>query len=223
MKIIYSNDFITKSSVEHYPMKGFYYRIVESPGLISLLGSGNFTSDDIKNIYLSSDPSISVSSNIYEANTLIKNDKGVKKCLVSLTIDPEISNYENGCIFLFAIDKLKYTSIQEALSYDQAFSELAGIVPDPPSSDMVNIDRVNVNILNINYVPSCSFETINTEQAEHHLSRVIDRVNYKIATRNDQFINLYSSIQEINEKKCGNNPTRLKGRMSIAKDGRILL
>lgn len=223
MRIIYSNDFIRKSSIQHYPMKGFFYRIVESSQLISLLGSGQFTSDEIKDLYLNSDPGTLVSSNMYESSTIIKVDKGVKKCFISFSIDSEVSNYENGCIFIFAIDKLKYSTIQEAFFDDQAFSELAGIIPDAPSSDQVNIDRVNTNILNLNYVPTCSFEMINREQVEHHLSKVLDRANYKNINRNDQFINLYSGIQELNTKKSGNDSTKLKGRMSIAKEGVILL
>lgn len=77
------------------------------------------------------------------------------------------------------------------------------------------------NIIDLQFVPKCSFRYIQSEQVEHISSSRVDKYNVHKASMLNQFINLNSAIDKINEHI--NAEEKLVGSISIDKSGLITI
>jgi hypothetical protein len=225
MKIIYSNEFLRKSTIPHYPIKGYWYikgwsNEVKDQDLINKIENNNQEVGTIlRNIFNSGLSNLSVPK---AGSTLITNyndETKVKSCKLSLTYDQkEDRNKEFNIIFLVFIDKVRTS--EDKLS-NLTFDDVAGVLVYDSSSDL---DRYNVNLIDLQYVPTCSFECNGIEASLHYSSDELDIVPlYKADTDPTSFIEFNSGDDYLRGLRGDTRPEGLNGHLTVTTSGVIKL
>lgn len=210
MKIIYSTNFLRKSRIPNYPITGYWYQL----GLNGVPSESQTWLDLYKESY----------SNFYPCNTLIKELDGELKCEVSFVISEKDRPNPNKVIYVIALDNLSYSKIEDLIATndpEKYFSQVAAIIILDNNS---KFDYYNTNIIDLKYVPTCSFSIVNSghEQVTHYQSEVIDRANFYQSEEN-QFIDKSSGIDKMREYMSTQVDLELNGKMTIKKTGAIQL
>ena len=221
MRIIYSKDYLRKSSIANYPLTGYYYQL----GRERPIGNDYFeTYDD---------------SNFYVCNTMIKKFDGELRCRVSFQIDPIENRNPAMVIYIIAIDNLMYKDISDLANKagndingkKMYFSQVAAILALDSSSGFEKDPKV-INIFDMQYVPKCSFSIVNfdnepyekssNQQVVHYQSEKYDKSILYRAT-NNQFIEFNSGVDKLKDLMASQHPLDLNGHMTIRRSGAIQL
>jgi len=208
MKIIYSQDYLRKSSTLNYPFTGYYYQ----------LGINNRPNPTWLDSYKGAN------SKIYPCNTIIKKFNGELRCRISFLIDSEDQKRDDYCvIYILAIDNTKYNDYAELTVADNKvkFSQIAAIILLDNES---GFSKYDTNILDMQYVPKCSFTIVNfgNEQVTHYQSEDYDKSNLYQAS-NDQLIEFNSGNNKLKDLMATQIPIDLGGHMTIRRSGSIQL
>ena len=211
MKIIYTDEFVRKSSIPHYPMKGYWAQLGQKSE-----GKSWFYQWSL------------INSSLYSCNTFLMDDQ----CRISITIDNHNDQVNTtNYIYLFALDQLMYTDI--AVDFDgpkdpKLFSQLAAIIDfeiQDNGTDVIN--KTVTNIFDIGYLPKCSFNCIagnKQVQVEHYNSENVGKSNFYDDNLQDrQFIDKESGLDKVRETLSYYKPSELLGTMTIKKSGLIQL
>lgn len=218
MNIIYSNNFLLKSSVSQQPMKGYWYQFSRSTGIKTIIELNSSTmSDDLMNLYFNT--SQTYKSDIYYGNTSIINSDDGERSELSFTVASELVSKTFNCIYLYAVDMLLFDTIHDITDQTTLYNSMAAIILLDNES---NFNYFHTNILDLKYVPKCSFHCLNSIQISHYMSEDIDRSNYYKANSN-QFLNKESAFDVVRLRMNSNNPAYLNGHMTIDKSGVIIL
>lgn len=209
MIINYTPGFLDKLSIPQYPLKGFWFQLVNSNvGL------------NIKESWLTS------ASDIYYSNTYAYSDEF--RINIKLTNKNDINNTNNR-IYLYAIDLLKYKDIVDLANgstnskNNELLTQLAAIVTldDIPDWSISNIITFKVP----NRI-SCSFMSVTMQDSvhvEHYISNNIGSTNYYKVTTDDLLIDYDSGQARLREIMTRSKPDELLGTMTIKDSGIIQL
>ena len=208
MKISYSNEFIRKSKIPHYPMLGYYAQLVQK------VDKSWFYKWTL------------INSNLYPCNTFLLDETA----RISLDITKKNDHINlTHYIYLFAIDLLLYRGVEDfdGPKDPKLFSQIAAIIDLEVVGITDSIDKTVTNIVDLGYLPKCSFNCVHEdkqEQVRHYNSNIVGKVNYFDPTLQDnQFIERESGLDKVRENVTYYKPSDLLGSMSIRKSGIIEL
>jgi hypothetical protein len=225
MKIRYSRDYLRKSSIPNYPFTGYYYQVGQEWS-------------DRDNPFDTYD-----NTTYYVCNTMIKKFDGELRCRISFSIDPVLYKFPAVVIYVIAIDNLKYKNIsdleeraeeaEKSISGEAKkiyFSQVAAIIELTDLS--LKKESGIINIIDMQYIPKCSFSTVNfdnepyekssNQQVVHYQSEKYDKSILYRAT-NNQFIEFNSGVDKLKDLMASQHPLDLNGHMTIRRSGAIQL
>ena len=208
MKITYSNEFIRKSSIPHYPMLGYYAQLVQH------VEKSWFYKWTL------------INSNLYPCNTfLLDNTARISLNITKKNDQINLTHY----IYLFAIDQLLYNGVEDfkGPKDPNLFSQIAAIIDLEVVGITDSIDKTVTNIIDLGYLPKCSFNCVyeeGQEQVRHYNENNVGETSYFDPTLQDnQFIEKESGLDKVMENVTYYKPSELLGSMSIRKSGIIEL
>lgn len=246
MIITYSKDYIRKSSVPGYPMKGYWiqlgskispatrsiYSMAEDPesdtlvnfqlyfqwnGHSNLIACNTFLYPNKKELKIEKDSDGNITREYYEYKD---------NCRISFDITDanDVMNNRN-IIYLFALDLLVDDDITKLGNNSiQLFKHLAGIIE---FDDDEVIDPYVTNIIDLGYYPKCAFNTnagTGMNQVEHYNSTKMGQSNYLDESLMDGQLIRQSSVEpKIRQSMTYDSPHQLLGSMTIRKSGLIQL
>ena len=225
MKIIYSKDYIRKSSILNYPYTGYHYQLGRNYPHESNWGNLN----EWFKIYSGEEYGVHSYSKTYSCNTMIKKFNKKLCCRISfLPNEIELLN-THDVIYILAIDNTIYNNINELEllpnedpnKHKKFFSQIAAIIIIG-NDEKFRYSRHDTNIIDMQYIPKCSFVIIGDEQVEHYQSELYDKSNLYQAT-NDQLIELNSANTKLKDLMATHHPIDLQGHMTIRSSGAIHL
>lgn len=211
MMIYYSQNYLRKSEIPDYPMKGYWYQFGRS-------GVPNI-GETWEDLYLES------YSRIYPSNTMIKTyADGVERCSISIKVNELDRVNPNRCIYVLALDTLKYDTIESLIATNnpsEYFSQVAAIII---IDEVSNFSYYHNNIIDLKYIPKCSFELTQTSDAQvnHYQSSELD-INSVYTAGPNQFLDIYSSNDKLREQMTDQSELSIRGRLNIRKSGVIQL
>lgn len=214
ISINYTKRFYQKAEIPQYPIKGYWIQ----------LGQKNPNYDKFNEWYQSA-------SDIYACNTFIHNNQ--LRISFDISQSSNLTDISNSTqlIYLIAIDKLVYSDITDlAGSKDpRLFTQIAAIIDLGIDSDSVSqvINKKVTDIIDLQYLPKCSFELNYADkqvQVQHYNSDYVGKsLIYDEKLKDEMLIDKESAYDYLRGNLSANKPEYLLGTMTICKSGIIQL